>query len=442
MTWLSGSRPAKRQPLVSYSFVTVCKSCRVVRCCPPQKGHHTRSRLHLPFPMLFVTASLPAASLTACAHSLWIRSGRTLCAHRGPSSATCHRHFSNERAPPNKCRPIRAGLPRRRRRRRPKPTNHSGLRNIINAVQEFLAHQFIHVSCSSSMVNPSITLCHKCWNIPIKLSTGCGNLSRPTTCLHGHLRQKSRPGPKSGVGHRLTALIVFMRCSVSHSVRVPALSVGAGGGNTLAHQHRPQVPKPNGIQVNLGKHDPTHNWSKYVKRSFQRACNRAIQYGHTQYKGRVLTVKGDHDVNTHIAPPRRLKHTHSHRSLQIYCRNVGLGSGLYEDLMSFLDQSHYDIALIQETKLQNDSENITPQWICVGSGTPAQRHAGVLVLIRRALTDVAAVRHTAVVPRRLLRVRFPLGKSTRMISVICAYQHAWAPRDPHNMDRRQEFWLR
>ena len=28
-----------------------------------------------------------------------------------------------------------------------------------------------------------------------------------------------------------------------------------------------------------------------------------------------------------------------------------------------------------------------------------------------------------------------------MISVICAYQHAWAPRDP-NMEKRQEFWLR
>ena len=71
-----------------------------------------------------------------------------------------------------------------------------------------------------------------------------------------------------------------------------------------------------------------------------------------------------------------------------------------------------------------------------------QRHAGVLILIRRALTDVAAVRHTAAVPGKLLRVRFPLGKSTRMISVICAYQHAWAPRDPHNMEKRQEFWLR
>ena len=188
------------------------------------------------------------------------------------------------------------------------------------------------------------------------------------------------------------------------------------------------MPKLNGIQVNLGKHDPTHNWNKYVKRSFKRACNRAMQYGHTQYKGRVLTVQGNHGVHAHNAPPCRSTYTHSHRSLRVYCHNVGgLGSGLYEDLMSFLDQSHYNIALIQETKLQNDSEYTTPQWICVGSGTPAQRHAGVLILIRRALTDVAAVRHTAVVPGRLLPVRLPNLK-------VCALD----PGVPHVLSTTRE----
>ena len=118
----------------------------------------------------------------------------------------------------------------------------------------------------------------------------------------------------------------------------------------------------------------------------------------------IHNIKGASSQST--TPPRGSTYTHPLRSLRIYCHNVGgLGSGLYEDLVSFLDQSHYDIALIQETKLQNDSEYTTPQWICVGSGTPAQRHAGVLILIRRALTDVAAVRHTAVVPGRLLRER-------------------------------------
>ena len=108
--------------------------------------------------------------------------------------------------------------------------------------------------------------------------------------------------------------------------------------------------------------------------------------------------------------------------------------------MGFLDQSHYDIALVQETKLREDSEYTTPTWICVGSGANAQKHAGVMILIRRSITQVQEVRHDAVIPGRLLRARFPLGATGRMLSVICAYQHAWNPKDVHILEKRSEFW--
>ena len=74
--------------------------------------------------------------------------------------------------------------------------------------------------------------------------------------------------------------------------------------------------------------------------------------------------------------------------------------------MGFLDQSHYDVVLVQETKLRVDSEYVTSNWICVGSGTESQKQAGVMVMIRKAITNVAEVRHDAVIPGRLLRVRF------------------------------------
>ena len=61
--------------------------------------------------------------------------------------------------------------------------------------------------------------------------------------------------------------------------------------------------------------------------------------------------------------------------------------------MGCLDQSHYDVALIQETKLRADSEHTPPQWICVGSGSIAQKHAGVMILIRRTLTNATEARH-------------------------------------------------
>ena len=80
------------------------------------------------------------------------------------------------------------------------------------------------------------------------------------------------------------------------TVRVPALSVGAGEGNPSAYSCRHSVPKPNGIQVIYGKQEPTHNWSRYVKRSFKRACHRAIKHGQASYKGLLGLVGVDTEV--------------------------------------------------------------------------------------------------------------------------------------------------
>ena len=102
---------------------------------------------------------------------------------------------------------------------------------------------------------------------------------RPIASTVPHLLIDSRPGPKSGVECRLTILLLLLHCQVFHSVRVPALSVGAGEGNLLAHQRRLEVPKLNGDQVTDGKQVPTHLWNPCVKRSFARACNRAIRHG-------------------------------------------------------------------------------------------------------------------------------------------------------------------
>ena len=110
--------------------------------------------------------------------------------------------------------------------------------------------------------------------------------------------------------------------------------------------------------------------------------------------------------------------------------------------MGFLDQSHYDIVLVQETKLRVSSEYVTPNWICVGSGTESQKHAGVMILIRKSITNVREVRHDSIIPGRLLRVRFALGNDSCKLSVICAYQHAWNPKDPNILAKREEFWYK
>ena len=115
-----------------------------------------------------------------------------------------------------------------------------------------------------------------------RIPPGRAPSGRPIERIAPHLLIDSRPGPKSGVGCRLTTLLILLHCQVSHSARVPALSVGAGEGNSLPYQRRLQVPKLNGVQVTDGKQGPTHKWNRCVKRSFMPACNRAIRHCHAQ----------------------------------------------------------------------------------------------------------------------------------------------------------------
>ena len=65
---------------------------------------------------------------------------------------------------------------------------------------------------------------------------------------------------------------------------------------------------------------------------------------------------------------------------------------MYEELLHFLDTSMYNLVLLQKTKWVHDSEYRTPNWICVGSGDPKQKHAGVMVMIRRSITVAEEVK--------------------------------------------------
>ena len=159
---------------------------------------------------------------------------------------------------------------------------------------------------------------------PTEIASGCELQCRPNARTTTHLRNNSRPGPKSGVEGRIILAHLFLQCQITHSVRVPALSVGAGGGNKQAHALPQQVPKTNGIQVIYGKQDPTHNWNRYVKRSFKRACHRAIVHGQAPYKGRLLTVANPQESGNTPRVINRKAPTHTQpRRLQVYCLNVG-----------------------------------------------------------------------------------------------------------------------
>ena len=389
-----------------------------------------------------------------------LHSARSVCP-RATGKPHKRRQQTNPKTP-NRSRKIKTsatqGPKKRRRRNQPKGAGSQlrayaclGLSVVAllwirfghrcDAWAEQLLHRLLVHGCSNLLLRSHKSRYRVQTKLPVP--NGCDSENRPTVSEARPKGQYSRPGPKSGMGRMLLIMLLVIKCQLSHGVRVPTHSVGVGEGSPQVNTRSRCVSKINGIQVAYGKQDPTHEWNKYVKRSFKRACNRAVKHGQASYRGRMLTVK--HAPEQQPSRPHRQHPSSKHpqRRLQVFCYNVGgLGSGMCEDLMGFLDQSHYDVALVQETKLRVDSEYVTSNWICVGSGTESQKQAGVMVMIRKAIANVREVRHDAVIPGRLLRVRFPLGNDSCKLSVICAYQHAWNPKDANIMVKREEFWCK
>ena len=111
-----------------------------------------------------------------------------------------------------------------------------------------------------------------------------------------------------------------------------------------------------------------------------------------------------------------------------------------EEMLHFLDNSCYNVALIQETQWIHDSEYSTPRWFCLGPGDPKQRHAGVMILIRKSMTRGEDIKYECNLAAEILRARFPIGN--QYVNVISAYQHAPNHTDKRILDKRAGFWRR
>eukprot|EP00439_Symbiodinium_sp_Y106_P087445 s228_g54.t1 len=130
------------------------------------------------------------------------------------------------------------------------------------------------------------------------------------------------------------------------------------------------------------------------------------------------------------------------RGLHIFCWNSGgLGGGLYPELLTFLTESATDVAIILETKWQENMEFTTGPWTCVHGGCKSRKEAGILILVRQSLAPASQLRYEHLLQGRVAHVRIPLrGSEARHLHIIAVYQKVHNPKVASCMDQRQQVW--
>ena len=257
------------------------------------------------------------------------------------------------------------------------------------------------------------------------------------------------PGPKSGGGipcrsARTIILSAYFCIKGATGVKVAPPAVGGAEGGQ-AQQCRPVAPpKPYGhlSPQTVLLQDQVR---KATKRSFKRACRRALQYGQAKYKGSTITMKMIQpswlDCAKVTSKPHRS--TRERKGLRVFCWNSGgLASGQWDELLLHIDPQAWDILLIQETHWAESRDFVTGPWSCIASSAGRGSKAGVLIMVHQRLCHNSMLRAEHVLPGRLLRIRLPLpGKDLRHLQVICAYQKAWNSRQASSViEQRSSFW--
>ena len=110
-------------------------------------------------------------------------------------------------------------------------------------------------------------------------------------------------------------------------------------------------------------------------------------------------------------PPQAPAKQRASPKIKYLCWNTGgLTSSVWEELLSQLaDPQYADVSLVilQETHWTGVSQFTTDCWHVISSGSSGEKGAGAAILVKKTLCKAQSIRHTEVVPGRILHVRVP-----------------------------------
>ena len=168
------------------------------------------------------------------------------------------------------------------------------------------------------------------------------------------------------------------------------------------------------------------------KRSFRRACARALRHGATWYKGRICSVSDfplelRHRLQAQPTDCPRLTSLNAapHRAARLRLLNWnpgGMAQGKLAELRLWLRTHPYDVVVIPETRWGFQRCWTDDQWHYLHSATNTPRTGGILIMIAKRLIASEHIGFEEVVPGRVLHARLHFHKISA--DLIAIYQHA------------------
>ena len=213
-------------------------------------------------------------------------------------------------------------------------------------------------------------------------------------------------------------------------------------------------PAKSGIPPTMGR-GPTVSpkfTSAVHKRSYRRACRRALRDGRAgyTYHGRVLHLRDFPDRLIHELQRQDLKQTplqtnrlpsqayNRHSRIQIFHWNPGgMAQGKFLEFKWWLRNSSYDMVVLTETRWSFDNQWADDHWSYIHSSSKERQTGGILIMISKRLARSEMLGFDPIIPGRLVHVRIHFER--RAIDLLTTYQHV-ARATSASRDQRQTLW--
>ena len=192
---------------------------------------------------------------------------------------------------------------------------------------------------------------------------------------------------------------------------------------------------------------PTAPFTAVQKRSYKRACRRAILNGFSHYHGHRMQVEDFppalvQKLQSEFKPPRgpqtyKTAVPCKGRLTCLHWNPGGLAQTTLAEIRLWLQRHPVDIVVLTETRWSFSATWSDKAWIYVHSASADYKSGGILIMISRRLACPEQIGHQAIVDGRLVHVRVHFD--SRALDILAIYQHVDS-RNKLSAQQREQIW--